>query len=70
MLLSTILLITRILISAAFLAGVYGAVGKAAAMTSLVAVALIIELVALLPLVQIKFLMSRAGRRGHGVERR
>ncbi len=67
LLLSTILLITRILISAAFLAGVYGAFGKAAAMTSLVAVALIVEVVGLLPIVQIKFLMSRAGRRAYGV---
>lgn len=66
-LLSTILMIVRILISAAFLAGVYGAFGKAAAMTALIGVALIVELVALLPIVQIKFLMSRAGRRGYGL---
>jgi len=64
---STILMIVRILISAAFLAGVYGAFGKAAAMTALIGVALIVELVALLPIVQIKFLMSRAGRRVYGL---
>ena len=62
-LLTTILLIVRMLVSAAFLAGVYGAFGKAAATFALVAVALVIEAVALLPIVQIKYLMSRAGRR-------
>ncbi len=66
-LLSTILLIARILVSAAFLAGVYGAFGKAASTFALVAVALIVEVVALLPICQVKFLMSRAGRRTYGV---
>jgi hypothetical protein len=65
-LLSTFLVIVRIVASAAFLSGVYGAFGKGAAMLSLVAIALVIELVALLPIVQIKFLMSRAGRRALG----
>ena len=65
--LSTILLIVRILVSAAFLSGVYGAFGKAAAMTALTAVALIIELVGILPLVQMKYLLSRMGRRAFGV---
>jgi hypothetical protein len=51
MLLTTILLIIRVLVSAAFLAGVYGAFGKAAAM------------VALVPIFQVKYLMTRAGRR-------
>lgn len=66
-LLSTFLLIVRIVISAAFLAGVYGAFGKAAATFSLVMVALAIELVALLPIVQVKYLMTRAGKRAYGV---
>jgi len=65
LLLSTIVLIARVLASAAFLAGVYGAFGQAAATFALVAVALVIELVALLPVVQIKYLMSRAGRRAY-----
>lgn len=60
---ATALLIVRVLISAAFLAGVYGAFGKAAAMSALIGVALVIELVALLPLFQIKYLRTRAGRR-------
>ena len=59
----TILLIIRVLVSAAFLSGVYGAFGKAAAMSALIGVALVVELVALLPLFQIKDLMTRAGRR-------
>ena len=66
LLLSTILIIIRILISAAFLAGVYGAFGKAAATFSLLSIAIIVEVVVLLPLVQVKFLMSRAGRRAYG----
>ena len=64
---STILMIVRILASAAFLAGVYGAFGKAAASFALVAVALIVEVVALLPICLIKFLMTRVGRRAYGV---
>lgn len=67
LLLSTILLIVRVLISAAFLAGVYGAFGRAAATFALVVAALVVEVVALLPIVQIKYLMSRAGRRAYGV---
>jgi hypothetical protein len=66
MLASTILLILRVLVSAAFLAGVYGAFGKAAASFALVAVALVVELVALLPIVQVKYLLSRAGKRAYG----
>ena len=67
LLLSIIVLIVRILISAAFLAGVYGAFGKAASTFAIIAVALIVEAVALLPIVQIKFLMTRAGRRAYGL---
>ena len=63
---SLFVLIVRILISAAFLAGVYGAFGKAAATFALVMVALVVELVALLPIVQVKYLMTRSGRRVFG----
>ncbi|HEX2688779.1 MAG TPA: hypothetical protein VHN14_19285 [Kofleriaceae bacterium] len=66
-LLSTFLLIVRILISAAFLAGVYGAFGQAAATFALVMVALVVELVAILPILQVKYLMTRAGRRAYGL---
>ena len=64
---ATILLIIRVLVSAAFLAGVYGAFGKAAAMSALIGVALIVEIVALLPLFQLKYLRTRAGRRVYGL---
>ena len=63
LLLVTVLLIVRVLVSAAFLSGVYGAFGKAAAMSALIGIALIVELVALLPLFQVKYLRTRAGRR-------
>jgi hypothetical protein len=66
-LLSIAALIVRIAISAAFLAGVYGAFGRAAATFALVMIALVIELVALLPIVQVKYLMTRAGRRALGM---
>ena len=68
-LLATIFAIVRILASAAFLAGVYGAFGKAASTFAFVAVALMVEAVALLPICQIKWLMSRTGRRTYGVVR-
>ena len=66
MLAATVLLIIRVLVSAAFLAGTYGAFGKAAASTALIGVAVVVEIVALLPLFQVKFLMTRAGRRAYG----
>ena len=66
MLLATIVLILRIVVSAAFLAGTYGAFGKAAASTAMIGVAIVVELVALLPLFQVKYLMTRAGRRAYG----
>jgi hypothetical protein len=67
MIASTFVLIVRVVISAAFLAGVYGAFGQAAATFALVMVALVIELVALLPIVQVRYLMTRAGKRAYGM---
>jgi hypothetical protein len=67
LLLSTILVIVRVLVSAAFLAGVYGAFGKAAAMSALIGVALVVEVVALVPIFQVKYLMTRAGRRAYAM---
>jgi hypothetical protein len=64
---SGVLLILRIIVSAAFLAGVYGGFGQMAAMGGYMAAALVVELVLLLPLVQVKYLMSRAGKRTFGV---
>ena len=65
-LVSTFFLIVRIIVSAAFLSGVYGAFGKAASMTALTSIAIVVELVALLPIVQVKWLMTRMGRRTFG----
>ncbi len=59
------LMLVRLVVSAAFLAGVYGSFGTAASVLTLVAAALVVELVALLPIVQVKYLMSRAGRRAY-----
>jgi hypothetical protein len=67
LLLSVMLVIVRILVSAAFLAGVYGAFGKAAATFSFVAIALIAQVVALLPIFHIRWAMSRRGKRAFGV---
>jgi len=66
LLLAAILLIARILISAAFLSGVYGAFGKAASSFAVITVLLVIELVVLLPIFQVRYLMSRAGKRTFG----
>lgn len=63
LLLSAVFVIVRLVASAAFLAGTYGAFGKAAASGAWVAVALVVEAVALLPLFQVKYLLSRTGRR-------
>jgi hypothetical protein len=66
LLLSVMLVIVRILVSAAFLAGVYGAFGKAAATFSFVAIALIAQVVGLIPIFHIRWLMSRRGKRAFG----
>lgn len=68
MLVLTVAVLALVLVSAAFLSGVYGAFGKAASMMALVAAALIVELIALLPAFQLKYLMTRAGRRVFGRE--
>lgn len=62
---STVVLIARVLVSAAFLAGVYGGFGRGAFAFAALAIALIVELVALLPIVQLRYLRSRAGRRAY-----
>jgi hypothetical protein len=69
LLLSAVFVIARVLLSLSFLAGVYGGFGQAASMFALIAVALIVEVVVLLPLVQLRYLMSRQGRRTLGVAR-
>ena len=60
-----LLLLVLLLMSASYLAGVYGSFGQAASALALVVAALSIELVALLPAFQLKYLLSRAGRRAY-----
>jgi hypothetical protein len=60
-------ILLAICIDGAYLAGVYGAFGKAAATFALISGLLVIELVALVPALQLKWLRSRAGRRAFGV---
>jgi hypothetical protein len=61
-----VLFLTLTVVSAAFLSGVYGSFGQAGALLALVSAAVMIELIALLPAFQLKFLMTRAGRRAFG----
>ena len=68
LLLLTVVFLILTLMSAAFLAGVYGSIGQAASAIALVAAALIIELMGILPALQMKFMMTRAGRRCFGKE--
>lgn len=62
----TIVLLALLAISGGFLAGVYGALGQGAAVLALVFAALVVQLVGLLPAFQLKYLLTRAGRRRYG----
>jgi len=53
--------------TASYLAGVYGAFGKAAATGSLLATAFVIQFAATLPALQLKWALTRAGRRAFGL---
>ncbi len=68
MLLITIYWIIQLVWAASFLSGVYGAFGKGASSMTYLGAALLIEVVALVPVLLMKYLMTRAGRRsfGHG----
>jgi hypothetical protein len=61
-----VLILVLILMSAAFLSGVYGSMGEGAAMIALLAGAVVIQFLGILPALQLKFLMTRAGRRTYG----
>lgn len=65
LLLCELVLLLLLLVSASYLAGVYGSFGQAASALALVVAALSIELIALLPAFQLKYLLSRAGRRAY-----
>ena len=60
-------LLLALCVDAAYLAGVYGSFGKAAASFAIVTALLVIELVGLVPALQLKWLRSRAGRRAFGL---
>ncbi|MCE9572067.1 MAG: hypothetical protein K8W52_02810 [Deltaproteobacteria bacterium] len=62
-------LLLAIAVDAAFLAGVYGALGASAVGFALIAGLLVIELVALVPALELAWLRGRAGRRAFGVAR-
>lgn len=68
LLMAWLVLVVVLVMTAGFLAGVYGAFGDAAAMGSLVAALLSLEVIALLPALQLKYLLTRAGRRQFGLE--
>jgi hypothetical protein len=63
----TVAIFFLLLYTASYLAGVYGAFGKASSSGILLAMALVVELVALLPALQLKWTMTRAGRRAFGI---
>lgn len=68
LLLLELALLVLLVASAAFLAGVYGSFGKGAALIALLVAALSFELVALVPALQLRFLLGRAGRRAFSRE--
>ncbi len=58
-----LLLITLLILSAAFLAGVFGALGNGAASMSILIAALVVEAYVLLPSFQLRWLLGEGGRR-------
>lgn len=58
-----LVLLILILGSAAFLSGVYGSFGRGGAGLAIVAALVSIQMIALLPALQLKFLLTRGGRR-------
>lgn len=67
MLLWTVGIIIVLLVTASFLSGVYGAFGKAASSMALLTIAFVIQFAATLPALQLKWAMTRAGRRAFGL---
>jgi hypothetical protein len=58
-----IILLVLLLAAAAYLSGVYGSFGKAAAMGTLTIALISFNVIALVPALQLKFVLTRAGRR-------
>jgi hypothetical protein len=62
------LLVIRIVVSATYLGAVFGGFGQMATGIAVLATALIVEVGVLLPLFQLKYLRTRAGRRAFGID--
>jgi hypothetical protein len=67
MLLWTVGFIILLLVTASYLAGVYGAFGKAAASGAILSTAFVVQFAATLPALQLKWAMTRGGRRAFGL---
>lgn len=67
LLLWTVGFVLLLLATASYLSGVYGAFGKAASSGALLAVFFVVEAVAFLPALQLKWALTRGGRRAFGV---
>lgn len=61
-----VVILVLMLTAAAFLSGVYGSFGRGGAGMAVLVALLTIEIIALLPALQLKFLMTRSGRRAFG----
>jgi hypothetical protein len=67
MLLWTVAFIILLLVTASYLSGVYGAFGKAAASGAILSTAFVVQFGATLPALQLKWVMTRGGRRAFGL---
>jgi hypothetical protein len=67
MLLWTVGFINVLLMTASYLSGVYGAFGKAAASGAILSTAFVVQFAATLPALQLKWAMTRGGRRSFGL---
>ncbi|HUQ04898.1 MAG TPA: hypothetical protein VM261_20490 [Kofleriaceae bacterium] len=67
MLLWTVAFIILLLVTASYLSGVYGAFGKAAASGAVLSTAFVVQFAATLPALQLKWAMTRSGRRAFGL---
>lgn len=67
MILWAIAFIIVLLVTASYLSGVYGAFGKAAASGAILSTAFVVQFAATLPALQMKWAMTRGGRRAFGL---
>jgi hypothetical protein len=67
MLVWTVAFIILLLVTASYLSGVYGAFGKAAASGAVLSTAFVVQFGATLPALQLKWAMTRGGRRAVGL---